>query len=100
MTCMVKRATPRASELSPEEYRSGARRLERLVAWLQPQVVLSVGLDGWRTAIDRRAQPGPPPEPFAGAAAYVMPATSGLHAHASLSALTDHMRAALELAAP
>src|SRR4051794_11495249 len=99
MTCMVKRATPRANDLSKDEYRAGAQRLERLVAWLRPQVVLSVGLDGWRTAIDRRAQPGPQPEPFAGAAAYVMPSTSGLNAHAQLSALTDHMRAALELAA-
>ncbi|MBV8234895.1 MAG: mismatch-specific DNA-glycosylase, partial [Acidimicrobiia bacterium] len=55
-----------------------------------------VGLEGWRTAIDRAAQPGFQPGTFGGARAYVMPSTSGLNAHARLSDLVAHMRAATE----
>ena len=36
MTDLVKRATPRADELSPDEYRAGVARLERLAGWLAP----------------------------------------------------------------
>src|SRR5207253_2778081 len=46
MTDLVKRATPRSSELARDEYRAGAARVARLVEWLQPEVGLFVGLDG------------------------------------------------------
>jgi TDG/mug DNA glycosylase family protein len=91
MTDLVKRATPGAGELTREEYRAGADRLAWLVGWLRPSLVLFVGLAGWRAAVDRRAVPGLQPEPFAGAAAYVMPSTSGLNAHARIADLTEHM---------
>ena len=41
------------SELTRDEYRAGAARLERLVAWLQPRAVCFVGLTGYRAAVDR-----------------------------------------------
>ena len=100
MTDLVKRATPNAAVVTPAEYRAGAERVERLVEWLRPGVVLFVGLAGWRAAVDRRAAPGLQPEPFGGAPAYVMPSTSGLNAHASLADLRGHMAAAAALAPP
>ena len=97
-TDLVKRATPRASEVRVEEYRGGADRVRRLVEWLRPAVVLFVGL-----ALEyfvhhediRRAQPGWQPEHYAGAPAYVMPSTSGLNARVGRADLVAHLNAAL-----
>ena len=97
MTDLVKRATPNAAAVSPEEYRAGAARVRQLVEWLRPALVLFVGLAGWRAAVDRRAVPGRQPEPFGGVPAYVMPSTSGLNAHTGAAELADHMAAALAL---
>jgi TDG/mug DNA glycosylase family protein len=91
MTDLVKRATPNAGLLSPEEYRTGAERVRRLVEWLQPGLVLFVGLAGWRAAVDRKAAAGLQPAPFAGVPAYVMPSTSGLNAHSRPADLAAHM---------
>jgi len=98
MTDLVKRATPNADSLTPEEYKAGAERVARLVNWLRPGVVLFVGLAGWRAAVDRRAQPGPQPLPFGGVPAYVMPSTSGRNARTTPAQLADHMRRALDAA--
>jgi len=98
MTDMVKRATPNASELSTEEYESGAARLERLVAWLEPAAVCFVGLAGWRAAVDRKAVAGVQERLFGGRPAYVMPSTSGANANSTLEVLTTHMERALSLA--
>jgi TDG/mug DNA glycosylase family protein len=98
MTDVVKRATVRASDLHPDEYRAGLQRVERLVEWLQPRAVCFVGLDGWRVAVDRKATAGPQPGDIAGVPAYVMPSTSGLNARTSLTDLTDHLRAVGDLA--
>jgi len=95
MTDLVKRATKGTVDLRPDEYRAGAQRVERLVRWLRPPVVLFVGLEGWRAAVDRHARPGWQPSEFGGAKPYVMPSTSGLNAHARLSDLVDHIRAAV-----
>ena len=99
MTDLVKRATKGTADLTAGEYRAGATRVERLVRWLQPALVLFVGLEGWRAAIDRHAQPGPQPSTFGAATAYVMPSTSGLNAHVRLADLVEHLRAAAALAA-
>ncbi len=98
MTDMVKRATPNASALSTEEYRQGADRLERLVAWLEPAAVCFVGLAGWRAAVDRKAVAGVQELRFAGRPTYVMPSTSGANANSTLDDLTAHMAQALMLA--
>ncbi len=94
-TDLVKRATPRASEVRADEYRSGAERVRRLVEWLRPTTVLFVGLAGWRAAIDRRAEPGWQQERVADVPAYVMPSTSGLNARAARADLVAHLNAAL-----
>ena len=60
-------------------------------------IVVFVGLEGWRAAVDRRAQPGLQRAQFGGAPAYVMPSTSGRNAHVQLAGLRDHTAAALAL---
>ena len=94
MTDVVKRATARADELAPDEYRSGMQRLERLAAWLEPAAICFVGLAGWRTAIDRKATSGWQDHRIGGRPTYVMPNTSGLNASSSLADLTEHLRVA------
>lgn len=94
MTDLVKRATPRADQLTTEEYRHGIDRLARMCGWLRPAAVCMVGLAGWRAAVDRRAVAGWQPEPIGGVPVYVMPSTSGLNAHARLDDLTEHLRTA------
>jgi TDG/mug DNA glycosylase family protein len=98
MTDLVKRATPGAGEVTAEEYRRGAERVRRLVEWLQPRVVLFVGLTGWRSVVDRSASAGLQPGDFGGSRAYVMPSTSGRNAHVRPADLVGHMRQALRLA--
>jgi double-stranded uracil-DNA glycosylase len=98
MTDLVKRATPKASDLTASEYRTGAGRVEKLVSWLRPAAVLFVGLAGWRAAVDPGAAAGEQGRPFGGRPAYVMPSTSGLNAHSQVPELTQHMRRALRLA--
>lgn len=94
MTDLVKRATRRADELEPAEYRAGIHRLDRLCAWLRPAAVCIVGLSGWRIAVDRHATPGWQARRLGDTAVYVMPSTSGLNAHAQLPDLTAHLAAA------
>lgn len=98
MTDLVKRATPRADELTTDEYREGLARVARLCEWLEPSVVCFVGLSGWRAAADRRATAGWQAETLGGSAVYVMPSTSGLNAHARLDDLTAHLREVKERA--
>jgi len=98
MTDLVKRASPRADEVRPEEYREGLARLDRLCAWLRPGVVCVVGLSGWRAAVDRRAVAGPQDRPLGGRAVYLMPNPSGLNTHVTVQDLSEHFRAAAQLA--
>lgn len=95
MTDLVKRATPRADEITVEEYRDGVARLERLCGWLHPAAVCMVGLAGWRVAVDRKAVAGWQPRTLADTPVYVMPSTSGLNAHSQLPDLTEHLRSAI-----
>ena len=95
MTDLVKRATPRSSEIDREEYVEGALRVARLVTRYRPTVVVFVGLEGWRAAVDRRAAPGWQAAGFAGQPAYVLPSTSGLNARVGLDELASHLRTAL-----
>ncbi|HYH49260.1 MAG TPA: mismatch-specific DNA-glycosylase [Acidimicrobiia bacterium] len=97
MTDLVKRATPNADSLTPGEYQAGVERVQRLVEWLRPGVVVFVGLAGWRAAVDRRAAPGLQPSLFGGSPAYVMPSTSGRNARTPPAALIAHFEAALAI---
>lgn len=98
LTDLAKRVTRRADELAPTEYRDGLERLDRLARWLRPRAICFVGLAGWRTAVDRQATAGVQDRTIGDRPVYLMPSTSGLNAHATLDTLTDHLRAAQELA--
>jgi TDG/mug DNA glycosylase family protein len=98
MTDLVKRATPKAAELTASEYAAGTARLERLVRWLGPRVVCFVGLAGYRAAVDRHATAGEVRDGFAGVAAYLMPNPSGANAHVSVDDVAEHLASALALA--
>ncbi|WP_334144730.1 mismatch-specific DNA-glycosylase [Rhabdothermincola sp.] len=98
MTDLVKRATARAHELSTAELRAGLERVSRLVEWLRPGAVCLVGITGWRAAAGRQATVGVQAGGLSGSPLYVMPNTSGVNAHASLSELVEHLRAARALA--
>lgn len=92
MTDLVKRATPRADALHPDEYREGLARVETLCAWLQPRAVCFVGLAGWRAAADRRAVAGWQDREVGGCPTYVMPNPSGVNAHDTVESLAEHLR--------
>jgi len=94
MTDLVKRASPRAAELTTAEYRAGVERLDRLCALVEPEAVVLVGLAGWRAAVDRKATVGWQDRRLGPSPVYVMPSTSGLNAGTSLATLVDHLRAA------
>jgi len=94
MTDLVKRATPRADVLTREEFRAGAARVERLVAWLEPRAVCFIGLSGYRAAVDRQARSGWQAQSFGGRPAYVMPNTSGVNGHVKPAELAEHLVAA------
>ncbi len=100
MTDLVKRATPRADELSAAEYREGVARLDALCAWLRPGAVAVVGLAGWRAAVDRKAVVGWQPRRLGPSPVYVLPSTSGLNAGTSLDELVVHLQTAARGQAP
>ncbi len=93
-TDLAKRASVRADEITMAEFRTGASRVERLVAWTKPEVLVVVGLGGWRLGVNRQAQIGWQSELHGSRPVYLMPNTSGLNTRSSLESLTEHLRAA------
>jgi TDG/mug DNA glycosylase family protein len=93
-TDLAKRATRRADELHPAEYRVGLERLRALLRRERPGALVFVGLDGWRKAVDRHARAGRIDGGFEDTPTYLMPSTSGLNARCSLDELIAHLRSA------
>lgn len=82
ITNLVARPSATAAEVTADELRRGAQRLEALAEALRPAVVAILGLTAYRTAFGRpKAVAGPQPEPLADAALWVLPNPSGLNAH-------------------
>jgi TDG/mug DNA glycosylase family protein len=81
ITNFVARPTRAADELSRDELRAGARRLEALVAELQPRLVAVLGLGAYQAAFARpKARMGRQPEPIGGRPGWILPTPSGLTA--------------------
>jgi double-stranded uracil-DNA glycosylase len=81
ITNLVARATSAADELTADELRRGRRRLAAKVRRYRPRCVAVLGIGAFRTAFGRpRAVMGLQPEPFGGAALWVLPNPSGLNA--------------------
>ncbi len=94
ITNLVRRATARADELSPEELHAGGERLQRFVAEHRPAVVAIAGITAYREAFgERGAAAGRQPETletatrWSGAALWVVPNPSGLNAHETVATL-------------
>ncbi len=99
MSDLVKRATAKASELRPDEFRHGLERLDALCRWLRPGAVCVLGVTGWRLATgDRRAGLGTQERTLGGRPVHVMPNPSGLNAHTDVTDLAGHLTAALRIA--
>jgi TDG/mug DNA glycosylase family protein len=93
LTNLVGRATASADELSPSEFVAGRRRLAAKVRRYRPRIVAFLGLGAYRHAFGRpEATLGPQPEPFEGAAVWVLPSPSGLNANYPMPALVQHLR--------
>jgi len=82
ITNIVERATARADELTKDELRRGAERLEAKVKRWRPTVVAFVGIGPYRIISGvHDARVGLQPERFGGSHAWVLPNPSGLNAH-------------------
>ena len=85
ITAMVRRATATAQELRPEEYREGARQLEKKVRRYHPKLICFLGIGAYRIGFRRpKAQLGLQPETIEGVPVWVVPNPSGLNAHFTL----------------
>ncbi len=90
ITNLVRRATARADELTPDELRAGGQRLAELVERVRPRVVAVAGITAYRSAFGvRRAVPGRQPEDLGGAELWVVPNPSGLNAHETVASLAE-----------
>jgi double-stranded uracil-DNA glycosylase len=93
ITNLVDRATAGADDLSPEEIRRGARRLERKVCHINPERVAFLGLGAYRTAFGRAgAEVGPQQDRICDSEVWLLPNPSGLNAHYQLKDLARVFR--------
>ncbi len=93
ITNVVERATARADELTNDELREGARRLEIKVKRLRPTVVAFVGIGPYRIVSGvKDARVGLQKDLFGGSHAWVLPNPSGLNAHYQPAALAELFR--------
>jgi TDG/mug DNA glycosylase family protein len=100
VTNLVERTTATAAELTSEELRRGAERLERKVRRRRPQIVAILGVDAYRRAFDRpKATIGLQSDRLASATVWILPNPSGLNAHYQLPALVQEF-SKLRRAAP
>jgi TDG/mug DNA glycosylase family protein len=95
ITNLVRRASARADDLTPDELVAGRARLEALVAQVRPAVVAVLGITAYRTAFGHRAaRAGRQPVDLHGAQLWVLPNPSGLNAHSQLPDLAAAYRQA------
>ena len=88
VTNLVNRATATADELEPQEFARGRRLLASKVGRYRPRVVAFLGVGAYCQAFGlKKAAIGRQPQPFEGAAIWVLPNPSGLNANYQLAAL-------------
>jgi len=82
LTNIAERATREASELTPDDYARGRKRLTRMIAEVRPAAVAFVGGTAYRQFFGPSASPGPgaKPERIGNAAVFVVPNPSGRNA--------------------
>jgi len=85
LTNLVDRATARADEVSPEEFRAGRHQLAAKIQRYRPHCLAVLGISAYRVAFERKkAKIGPQSDSFQGAKVWVLPNPSGLNAHYQL----------------
>ncbi|MFE4451155.1 G/U mismatch-specific DNA glycosylase [Streptomyces sp. NPDC056796] len=90
ITNVVARATARADELTPDEFREGGRVLSAKVAELRPLWLAVVGITAYRSAFgERGARIGAQERTVGGARVWALPNPSGLNAHWTVSTMAD-----------
>jgi TDG/mug DNA glycosylase family protein len=88
LTNVVERATARASDLSPEEFEEGARRLRRKLARYRPAFLAILGIGAYRKAFGwRQVTVGEQVDRLGDTRVWVLPNPSGLNAHYRLKDL-------------
>lgn len=93
ITNIAPRATARASELSRDELRDGARALVTRIERWRPAVVAIAGVTAYRVGFEQpRAQTGRQPEPLGGTELWIVPNPSGLNAHETVTTLAAAYR--------
>lgn len=90
ITNVVARATARADELTPDEYREGGRLLGAKVERLRPRWLAVVGVTAYRSAFgERRAAIGPQERRIGSSRVWVLPNPSGLNAHWTAATMAE-----------
>ncbi|MBJ7902645.1 G/U mismatch-specific DNA glycosylase [Streptomyces sp. DSM 110735] len=90
ITNVVARATARADELKPEEYREGGRLLAAKVERYAPRWLAVVGVTAYRSAFaDRTARIGPQDRTIGNTRIWALPNPSGLNAHWTLETMAE-----------
>jgi len=90
ITNVVARASPRADELSAEEYQEGGRLLTAKVTRLAPRWLAVVGITAYRAAFgDRHARVGAQERTIGDTRVWVLPNPSGLNAHWTAATMAE-----------
>lgn len=90
ITNLVRRASAKAAELSPEELRAGAAALRRKAIRYEPKAVAILGVGAFRVAFNSPgAKVGRQDEPLGCSQLWVLPNPSGLQAHYQLADMTE-----------
>lgn len=90
VTNLVARTTRSADELTPDELRDGARRLEGTVRRYEPRILAFLGMSAYRTGFRRpTATLGAQPEWIGTAPIWLLPNPSGAQARYQLPELVE-----------
>ncbi|MGE0682753.1 MAG: mismatch-specific DNA-glycosylase [Candidatus Binatia bacterium] len=92
LTDIVKRPTHGIHELTPSEFRRGARELEEKIAYYKPCVVCFVGFTGYHVCCGKEGGTGRQDARFGGSPVFVIPSTSPRNAHYSLTTIIAALR--------
>ncbi len=92
LTDVVKRPTHGIHELTPAEFRRGAKALRDKLVRYKPRIVCFVGLTGYRVCCGSDGSPGLQAGRFAEAQVFVIPSTSPRNAHYSLATIVAALR--------
>jgi TDG/mug DNA glycosylase family protein len=93
LTAVVERPTARADELSAQDFAAAAARFERKIRRTAPRFVAFLGKAAYAALSDRRDIAwGSQPDPFGGAAVWLLPNPSGRNRAFSLDQLVGAYR--------